>query len=90
VAFSLFGPEPPALGTEARLVVNGRVHDSDTVVDVADRVQVVARLLGAMGERLRAGDRVITGSVVQVPVRVGDQVVADMGALGAVGLWIGR
>ena len=56
MAFGLFGPEPPALGTEARLVVNGQVVDSDTVVDVAGRVQVVA----------------------------------DLGALGAVGLWIGR
>jgi 2-keto-4-pentenoate hydratase len=35
-----------------------------------------------MGERFRRGDRVITGSVVQVPVDEGDDVVADFGVLG--------
>jgi 2-keto-4-pentenoate hydratase len=43
-----------------------------------------------MGERLRAGDRVITGSVVQVPVRPGDEVTADLGPLGAPRLAIAR
>lgn len=56
--------------------------------NIADRVGAAARLLGAMGERLQAGDRIITGSVVQVPVKVGDQVIADMGVLGRVPLVI--
>ena len=47
-----------------------------------------ARLLGAMGERLEAGDRIITGSVVQVPVRPGDRVTADLGSLGRVELTV--
>ena len=34
--------------------------------------------------RLRPGDRVITGSVVQVQVQQGDDVVADFGLLGRV------
>jgi 2-keto-4-pentenoate hydratase len=39
-----------------------------------------------MGERLRAGDHVITGSVVQVPIDRGDEVIADIGPLGQVKL----
>ena len=41
-----------------------------------------------MGERLQPGDRIITGSVVQVPIKIGDQVLAEMGALGKVQLSI--
>ena len=40
----------------------------------------------AAGEQLRAGDLLITGSLVQVRVAAGDEVVADLGALGSVGL----
>jgi len=42
-----------------------------------------------MGERLEAGDRIITGSVVQVPIKGGDQVTADLGPLGRVEITIG-
>lgn len=90
VAFGPVRSAPPAGGIHARLLVNGRALASAAAADdVADRLAAAARLLGAMGERLLAGDRVITGSVVQVPVAVGDQVVADMGAFGRVGLSIG-
>jgi 2-keto-4-pentenoate hydratase len=41
-----------------------------------------------MGERLLAGDRIIMGSVVQVPIEESDTVVADMAALGGVQLSI--
>jgi catechol 2,3-dioxygenase-like lactoylglutathione lyase family enzyme len=58
--------------------------------DLAELVRVVARLLGAMGERLQTGDRIITGSVVQVAVRPGDEVVADLGDLGRVELVVAR
>jgi hypothetical protein len=43
-------------------------------------------LLAAAGEQLRAGDLLITRSVVQVRVAAGDEVVADLGALVSVGL----
>jgi hypothetical protein len=36
----------------------------------------------------QAGDRIITGLVVQVPVTSGDEVAADMGVLGRVRLRI--
>jgi 2-keto-4-pentenoate hydratase len=51
---------------------------------LAGRISAAARLLGAVQERLRPGDRVITGSVVQVQVQQGDDVVADFGLLGRV------
>jgi 2-keto-4-pentenoate hydratase len=35
-----------------------------------------------MGERLQAGDRLITGAVVQLAVAPGDEVIADLGELG--------
>jgi 2-keto-4-pentenoate hydratase len=41
-----------------------------------------------MGERLQAGDQIITGSVVQVAVAVDDEVAADMGPLGRLDLSI--
>jgi len=50
--------------------------------DLGEVVGSVAALLGAVGEYLRAGDRLITGPVVQLPVKRGDEVVADFGRLG--------
>jgi hypothetical protein len=41
-----------------------------------------------LGERLEPGDRLITGSVVQVPLGDGDRVIADLGSLGRVELAI--
>jgi 2-keto-4-pentenoate hydratase len=60
-----------------------------TFDDYAQRVAGVARLLGAMGEPLRPGDRIITGSIVQVPVAAGERVAADLGPLGRVELAVG-
>ena len=79
-----------ALGEcEARLVVNGEVRaaaPADTAL--AERLVAAARVLAAADESLAAGDRVITGSVVQVPVGAGDDVAADLGPLGRVRLAI--
>lgn len=46
----------------------------------------VAALLDAFGLPLRSGDRLITGSVVQVPVRAGQHLVAQLDGLGSVAL----
>ena len=79
-----FGPIHPAMTVaQGRLIVNGQLRDS-AVADgnypaVVDRV---AQLLAAVGERLLPGDRLITGSIVQVPVDPGDHVIADLGTLG--------
>jgi 2-keto-4-pentenoate hydratase len=91
VAFGRFHREMPAGDLEGRLVVNGQVCATAPVeVDVAARVRAAARLLEAMGERLRSGDRLITGSVVQVAIRRADEVVADLGRLGDVAVSIAR
>jgi 2-keto-4-pentenoate hydratase len=53
--------------------------------DLVDTVRFVAGLLGAFGETLRAGDRIITGSLTApVWVKPGDYVTADFGPLGRV------
>ena len=72
---------------EGRLVVNGAVRAAAPVAaDIAERIRAAAEILAAAGERLESGDRVITGSVVQVPVGRGDKVTADFGPLGSVTL----
>jgi 2-keto-4-pentenoate hydratase len=81
-------PTDPTVG---RLAVNGQIRASAPLnVDVAARCRAAARLLGAMGEQLQSGDRLITGSVVQVAIRPGDEVVADFGRLGQVAATIAR
>jgi 2-keto-4-pentenoate hydratase len=83
-AFAL-GPldrSPPG-EAKGRLIINDEVRDAARMSpDFAGLVQAVAKLLGAVGERLRAGDCLITGSVVQVPIEPGDKVTADLGRLG--------
>jgi 2-oxo-3-hexenedioate decarboxylase len=84
-AFAL-GPldrPPPEEGEEGQLLVNGELRDSAPMErDLGERVRAVANLLGEVGERLQAGDCLITGSVVQVPVHPGDEVTADLASLG--------
>jgi 2-keto-4-pentenoate hydratase len=88
VAFGAARPELPP-GVDACVLIDGRKRaEAPAPQDFGEHVRAAARLLGAMGERLRAGDRLITGSVVQVPVTPGDQVFADFGPLGCVALTI--
>jgi 2-keto-4-pentenoate hydratase len=90
VAFGPLAADLPERG-EARLVVNGQVVAVAPIdVPVADRVLAIARLLEALGERLEPGDRIITGSIVQVPVGAGQDVVADLGGLGGARLKVVR
>jgi 2-keto-4-pentenoate hydratase len=73
----------------AALVVNGETRRAAEAADVIDeRVAEARRVLAAAGERLEPGDGVITGNVVQVEVRPGDRVEADLGPLGTVWLEI--
>jgi 2-keto-4-pentenoate hydratase len=84
VAFGELQPAPLA-EVEVELSVNGEMRAAArSLDDLPDRIAKAARLLEAVGERLRAGDRVITGSVVQERIRVSDAVVADFGRLGRV------
>jgi 2-keto-4-pentenoate hydratase len=90
VAFGPSRPELPTEGVFGSLVVNDVVQARAPFRGgLIDRISTAARLLDAVGERLQAGDRIITGSIVQVPIEVGDVVLADLGALGAVQLSIG-
>ena len=85
VAFGPVASIARPLDAEARSVVNGHVRAAGRARgDHGETVQTVARLLGALGERLRRGDRILTGSVTQVPVGPGDEVLAEIEGLGSV------
>jgi len=87
-AFGRFAPSLPR-GVEGALVVNGERRAAGRAPeDVAERVAAVGRVLEAVEERLKPGDRIITGLIVNTPVGSGDEVVADLGELGRVGLRI--
>jgi hypothetical protein len=88
LAFAL-GPSAPGPPGEARLVVNGEVRARALArADHGDTVAALGRILEAAGERLQSGDQIITGSVVQVPVAPGDDVVAEIDGIGCVGVTV--
>ena len=82
-----FGPwraDLPAETVEARLVVDGVERARGRLEeDVSERLVAAIRLLRAVGEGMGAGDRVITGLVVQVGAERGREISADLGPLGA-------
>jgi hypothetical protein len=84
-----FGPMGQALPTPpvARLIVNGEVRAEKTAPDdIRGRVGAASDILDALGDRLQRGDRVITGSIVQVPVGPAAEIVAEITELGRVRL----
>ena len=88
VAFGRFQDAVPA-GLEGALLVNGeRLSSSAAPADVVERVAAVSRVLQSVGERFEPGDRLITGLIVNTAVASGDEVVADLGPLGRVGVRI--
>ena len=81
-----WGALDEAAGT---MLINGAVAGSGKGADVLghpfEALAWLANQLAAQGRVLRAGDLVLTGSVVQTNwVAAGDHVVMDLGALGAV------
>ncbi len=87
-----FGPTVAEVARDAlaSATINGRTAASARVAaDVVAKLGRATRLLDASGARFRAGDRVITGSIVQVPVDLGDEVVAAISGVGEAGLTIG-
>ena len=76
----------PAEKPVATVTVNGDERESaDAADDLGEVVRLVGRLLGAAGERLEVGDRIIAGSVTpQVEVEPGDQVAVELSGLGRV------
>jgi 2-keto-4-pentenoate hydratase len=87
------GPLNPCVSADdgfiGELIINGqRRAAAQTCQNFAELVRSIAVLLGSVGERLQAGDCLITGAVVQLPVRYGDEVIADLGVLGRIGVTI--
>ncbi len=83
----IFGARRRRLG-EGSVRATARVNaeeraTGELMTDVAGRLLAAARVLGAVGERLRPGDWVITGSIVQIAVGAGDLVEGELGDLGS-------
>jgi 2-keto-4-pentenoate hydratase len=82
---------PPPDGLEGVVVVNGaeahRLDAARAAGDLAEPVALIAATLAACGERLRAGERIIAGSLTPaVPIAPGDSVAFDLGPLARVEL----
>ena len=94
VSFGTASPPPPGPwldGVTARIVRNGAESETIDAAAVAGDLTMIVRFvadtLAACGERLRAGDRIIAGSLGRlVFVEPGDVVIADLGRLGHVTL----
>ena len=88
VAFGPTRQDVALSGVEATVLVNGEPRGSAAArVDLAGTIGLVADLLGACGERLRAGQRIIAGALfAAVRVEPGDFVEAGFGPLGELGL----
>jgi 2-keto-4-pentenoate hydratase len=88
LAFAL-GPSAVGPPGEARLVVNGEIRArAPARADHRDTLVALGRILEAAGEHLQTGDQIITGSVVQVAVAPGDEVMAEIDGIGRVGLTV--
>jgi 2-keto-4-pentenoate hydratase len=89
VAFSPPSSGLPAGPLRCAAYVNGEPRETAPATgDVAGRLLAAAGVLSRVGERIAAGDRIITGSILQIPVRPDDDVVAEVAGLGTVQLSI--
>jgi 2-keto-4-pentenoate hydratase len=84
----VFGPtrqDAAVSGAVAGVTVDGELRErGDVTTDLAETICVVADLLGAVGERLSAGDRIIAGSLTTpVELAAGNRVELDLGTLGS-------
>ena len=88
VAFGAPRQDAAVSGAQAVISVDGEERGRAAAdVDLAATIRLVADLLGSCGERLCAGDRIITGSLTRpVKVSAGQRVDLDLGALGTLGL----
>ncbi len=79
----------PGTWLESTCRVNGEIRASGTTSkDFAAKLVAIARQLEAVDEGLRAGDRIITGSLTHVPVRAGDAVEISIEPLGSLAIQI--
>jgi hypothetical protein len=88
VAFGPLNRSEP-VGTTVSLRVNGAERACGPWPgDLRERIAAAGEILDAAGEQLRPGDRIITGPIVQVPLRLKDRVAAVIGDDAAVTLEI--
>ena len=87
VAFGPWADDAPAR-VYAALVVDGERRSAAAAPDLERLIDEARVVLEAVGERLEPGDRVITGNIVQVPVRPGVRVEAHIPPLGSAWLQI--
>jgi 2-keto-4-pentenoate hydratase len=88
---AVFGParqDAAVSGIEASIRVDGDERErAAATTDLAETIRLAADLLGAAGELLRAGDRIIAGSLTKpVGVSAGERVEVELGPLGSVEL----
>ena len=81
----------PLEGVLARVALNGEAlgeaNPSDATLDPAGVVRLIARTIGAGGERLMPGTAIIAGTLVPPPaVSPGDELSLDLGPLGSLSL----
>jgi 2-keto-4-pentenoate hydratase len=87
----LLGPSVAGISPgEARILIDGEVRGTKPAeVDAAATIATVATLLGAIGEQLRPGARILAGSLTQVPASAGNRVAAEIEGLGRLEVSIG-
>jgi 2-keto-4-pentenoate hydratase len=78
----------PIADATARVTFNGvpfgEAAPLEATLDPVGVVQLIARTIGAAGERLVPGDAIIAGTLVPPPVvRAGDELALDLGPLGS-------
>jgi 2-keto-4-pentenoate hydratase len=77
----------PSRGLEVQVAVDGEMRAVGRwPADLRERIASAAELLDAVGEKFRAGDKVITGSIVQVPVGSRARVDASFGGQARIGV----
>jgi hypothetical protein len=87
-----YGPiiRNPSIGA-ATLTISGTRHEADREPDDPDAVlQVVSELLAALGEHLRPGDHVLSGSLVHVSIPPNAQLTATIAGLGDTSVHLGH
>jgi 2-oxo-3-hexenedioate decarboxylase len=90
-AFALGPPNPGGVpsGSRALGTVDGVVREVGAVTaDVPERLAAVAALLDRQGERLRAGEWVLTGSLTHVEARPGTNAEVAIDGLGSLAVRI--
>ena len=64
-----------------RMTIDGETSTAPVPDDFSDVVALVARLLGSQGERLEAGDWIIAGALINLPVVPGNRVAVEVDGL---------